>query len=154
MNASLATRRFALAAVLVAAFASVAAAEEMFADGQGFTGYAPSHYIIPNALNLSNPAVPLLGFQGQDTPWGLAVETVSLGSNAQRIGLESGDVIVALNGRPVRNYVEYRRALAQSGGVVRLLVRDVRSGNVVQMPVVNLYQPVMNGGACAAVEGL
>lgn len=95
------------------------------------------------------PAVPLLGFMGTDLHWGVRVDSVGYGSAARRIGLEPGDVIIALNGMPVRCMHDYHRALAQSGGVVELEVRDVRTGNHVTTIPYCLFQPVPAGVAGA-----
>jgi S1-C subfamily serine protease len=59
------------------------------------------------------------------------VEYVPFGTPASRIGLEAGDVIRAVNGRWLRSQDDYFHALAHSGGYVRLVVEDVRSGRLV-----------------------
>ncbi|MGE3808061.1 MAG: PDZ domain-containing protein [Gemmataceae bacterium] len=51
-------------------------------------------------------------------------------SPAMRAGLEVGDVIVAVNNRPVRSMQEYLTRMA-CGPQVSVLVRDVRSGQYV-----------------------
>lgn len=107
--------------------------------------------MMPAPLPVS-PAVPLLGFMGTDIHWGVRVDSVGYGSAARQIGLEPGDVIVGLNGMPVRCMHDYRRALARSGGVVELEVRDVRSGNVVTTLPYNLFQPSPAGVACAVEQ--
>lgn len=99
-----------------------------------------------------NVGVPLLGFTGDACGWGVHVRSVNWGSVAQRIGLEPGDVIVGLNGRPVRSLNDYYRALQQSGGVVALEVRDVRTGNLVTTVPYNVFQSTSNGVACAAPQ--
>jgi S1-C subfamily serine protease len=44
------------------------------------------------------------------------------------MGLEAGDVIVAINGQWLRSKGDYYRALAISGDHARITVQDVRTG--------------------------
>jgi len=48
----------------------------------------------------------------------------------QQARLESGDVIVEINGRHINNQYDYYSAMNRSNGFARLLVRDVRGGHV------------------------
>lgn len=90
-----------------------------------------------------------LGFRGQDIGWGVRVMSLSYSGAAKDIGLEPGDVIVGLNGQPVRSMSDYHAIMAQSGGYVELVVRDSRSGNTVTMPAFTLAQPGLSAGAVA-----
>jgi hypothetical protein len=45
-----------------------------------------------------------------------------------RLGLEAGDVVLSVNGQPIRDQNGLDRALARSAGTARLEVVDVRSG--------------------------
>lgn len=80
---------------------------------------------------LVQPQIPRLGFYGH-CQWnaGMVVDAVPFGSIAKRIGLESGDVIVAVNGNWLRSQNDYYRALQYSGGYVQLTVQDIRSGRL------------------------
>jgi hypothetical protein len=49
------------------------------------------------------------------------------GSPAERMGIEVTDVIVQVNGRPIRSMYDLRNAVAYSGGYVRVLVLDNRT---------------------------
>lgn len=77
------------------------------------------------------PHTPRLGFYGQmHYGWGMMVVSVTPGSLASRNGLESGDVILEINGRPVQSDHDYRQALREAvfqGGYVQLLVDNVRA---------------------------
>jgi S1-C subfamily serine protease len=76
--------------------------------------------------------VPRLGFQGHfDYGYGMHVDHVFYGSPAFRMGLEPGDVIRAINGRWLATQNDYFRELSYSGGYVRLIVQDVRTGRLV-----------------------
>ena len=61
---------------------------------------------------------------------GMQVVSVNYGGVAQRIGLESGDIITSINGQQIHCEQSYRQALAQAavygGGNVTLQVRNVR----------------------------
>jgi S1-C subfamily serine protease len=72
-----------------------------------------------------------LGAFGTFMLQGLRVEAVVPGSPAAlQAGLEPGDVIVGINGRPVRNQTEFVGVLNNSGGHLRLLIRNVRDGEL------------------------
>jgi membrane-associated protease RseP (regulator of RpoE activity) len=88
------------------------------------------HYVRPPVL---------LGFTGQGVGYGVEVMRVNYGSAADRLGLEPGDVVVGVNGRPVRSMSEYKRSLARAGSVVWLDVVDVRTGYTVTTHSVRLY---------------
>jgi serine protease Do len=70
---------------------------------------------------------------GMDHPHGALVEEVEPGSPAEKAGIKSGDVIVALDGRDVPHSEELPRMVAQNkpGSHVRLtLLRDKHSRDV------------------------
>ncbi len=75
---------------------------------------------------------PTLGFYGH-FEWGvgMVVDSVPFGTPARRMGLEGGDVIVAINGLWLRSDGDYHRALAYSDHYVQVTVQDVRSGRLV-----------------------
>jgi S1-C subfamily serine protease len=62
---------------------------------------------------------------------GAQVTAVWPNSPAQRVGLEPGDIIVAIDGQPVRTLTEFNRLVEMSGRRVNLLVRNVRNGQYV-----------------------
>lgn len=61
---------------------------------------------------------------------GLEVDTVQPGSAAARLGLESGDRILEVNGRPVRSPSELQQSLRDAvswhNGHIRVLVENIR----------------------------
>ena len=76
--------------------------------------------------------LPKLGFYGHvEYGWGLMVDRVYWGTEASRIGLEPGDIIVSVNGRPIRNWNDYNTALYYSGGYGQMVVRDCRTGAMI-----------------------
>ncbi|MFL5310565.1 MAG: trypsin-like peptidase domain-containing protein [Myxococcales bacterium] len=54
---------------------------------------------------------------------GLRVAAVDLRSAAYRAGLREGDVVVDVDGHPVRDRAAFRKAVAESGAVTRLYVK-------------------------------
>lgn len=90
---------------------------------------------------------PRLGFQGH-FEWGvgMVVDYVPWGTPAARVGLEPGDVILSVNGRRLRSQSDYFSALRTSGGRVRLVIEDVRSGGLVARTA------WIGGGSIAAME--
>jgi hypothetical protein len=60
---------------------------------------------------------------------GLRITQVQPGGPAQRAGLEAGDIITEAGSERVQSQADLLRAIAQSGGMLKLTVRDVRTGN-------------------------
>jgi len=78
------------------------------------------------------PSTPRLGFYGHfEWGYGMVVESVAWGTPAKRMGLEGGDVIVAVNGLWLRSQGDYDRALSYGGEHAQVTVRDVRSGGLI-----------------------
>jgi S1-C subfamily serine protease len=80
-----------------------------------------------------NVPVPQIGFYSDFNGEGEEIVEVLCGSIAEQIGLEEGDVILAVNGyrldRPGAWSPAIRRAAAT--GYVRLAIQDVNTGDVV-----------------------
>lgn len=116
------TRKFALsaAAVLSLVVASTAVA------GQ------PKALLLPPSHDHCY-SLPKFGFSSFNIHgFGEQITKVRWNSRAARMGLEPGDVIVSLNGYPLRYHGAWNDALRQAvqeGGWVRLVIRDVRTGN-------------------------
>ncbi len=100
--------------------------------------------VLAVAVGVSLVAVPsaeaapsVLGIRYLNAPSTDGVEVVAVfaGSLAERHGLEVGDRILSINGRPLFDGADFRRALAESGPVARLRIRDVRTGGVVYRSV-------------------
>jgi S1-C subfamily serine protease len=62
---------------------------------------------------------------------GVEVLSVTPGGPADRIGLEAGDRILAVNSRAFRTLGEYANLLDRSGGQARLTLIDTRSNRTV-----------------------
>lgn len=80
--------------------------------------------------------------------YGLRIDQVVPGSAAQSRGLEVGDVILSANGQPMSDSQALRRAIAGSGGVLNLVLRDVR--NPAQPIAVTIYLQPIGGGVAAS----
>jgi hypothetical protein len=78
--------------------------------------------------------LPKFGFSSFNiNGYGERLTSVRWGGLAQQMGLESGDVILRLNGYPLSYHGSWNDALQQAmgqGGYVRLTVRDVRTGSI------------------------
>lgn len=76
--------------------------------------------------------LPKFGFSGSTIPgYGERVVFVRPGGRAARLGLESGDVILSLNGFRLAYSGSWNDALSRAlsdGSHIRLKVRDVRTG--------------------------
>jgi hypothetical protein len=61
---------------------------------------------------------------------GLQITQVQPGGAAQRAGLEPGDVILEANGAATPSQEDLLRAISQSGGTLKVTIRDVRTGRL------------------------
>jgi S1-C subfamily serine protease len=60
----------------------------------------------------------------------LQITQVALGGAAHRARLEPGDLITEAGGEPTRSQADLLRAISQSGGSLKLTIRDVRTGRM------------------------
>jgi len=78
--------------------------------------------------------LPKFGFVSHNTGHGEHVTRVLYGSRAHRLGLETHDTIMAINGRPL-NYVgswyDVLREATYQGDYMTLTIRDRRTGRIV-----------------------
>lgn len=139
MKSNLRTAVFALLASLTLIPFSTAAADQ------------------PKAL-LLNPTLvpgqgcyqlPKFGFSSFNiNGFGERITSVRWGGLAQQMGLESGDVILRLNGYPLTYHGSWNDALREAmnqGGFVQLTVRDVRTGFIATRETyVGGYGPVVS----------
>lgn len=72
-----------------------------------------------------------LGFNGNFIGYGIQVLGVQPYSTADRMGLEPGDVVIAVNGVRIQSYGHYLALINSTGGFVQLHVQDVRTGSTV-----------------------
>ena len=77
-----------------------------------------------------------LGLRVRPVQGGLAVSAVRPGSNAARVGLEPGDVLLRLNNQPMNSAEAFREALVASRNTrsVLLLVRRGPAGYYITLP--------------------
>lgn len=94
--------------------------------------------------------LPRFGFSSFSiNGFGERVTSVRWGGIAQRMGLESGDVILSLNGYPLTYHGSWNNALRETmynnGGFVKLKILDVRTGFIAfrQTYVGDSYGPVV-----------
>jgi serine protease Do len=66
---------------------------------------------------------------------GLVVVGVTGGSEAERVGIQNGDLIIAVNGKPVTEVASLKTAIKQSGA--RVLLRVERAGQFFFVPLRN-----------------
>jgi S1-C subfamily serine protease len=98
----------------------------------GIKGYKLGAHVVLRAASAVGP----------DQPRGVLIDLMPApGSPAARSGLKPNDVILEINGQPVNSLEDYARLLDGSGGSVRLLILDGRTGkpmtvdNVVLEPI-------------------
>jgi hypothetical protein len=61
---------------------------------------------------------------------GLQITQVVAGGAAQRAGLEAGDIILEAGGEAARTQDDLLRAISRSGGTLKAMIRDVRTGRL------------------------
>lgn len=66
---------------------------------------------------------------------GQQITQVAQGGAAQKAGLETGDIIVAVNGNPVQNQQVLKQSIQNSGSQMWLKVVNVRNGQLVDIQV-------------------
>jgi len=81
--------------------------------GAAYSARRPGSYYNPNPGG--NVSIP-----------GLRITQVTPGSAAQRAGLEVGDTIISINQTPTTDPQAMRRAIAHSGGVLNMTVKNGR----------------------------
>ncbi len=79
--------------------------------------------------------------------YGLRITSVTPGGAANLAGLEVGDTILTANNVPTGSIVDLHRAIADSQGLLRMTILDVRSGNTLS---VNANPTPVGGPAYAA----
>ena len=140
--------------VLAASFASNATAQNRPTQKRAVQQAQPQVNQQGQQRTYVNPGyqqpTPKLGFNGQMIyGYGMKVVSVNWGSAAQRAGLESGDVILKINGRQIRSQWDYDQALQNSAnfnyGRVNMKVRNVRYDWGHQVPMFAYVNTVLDG---------
>jgi S1-C subfamily serine protease len=135
------TRRLAvllLGASLAFGMAATARAGTLLATRPGtvtyqkvWTGHGWKNVPKVTPGSVSDPVSDFgLGISGKFTFQGIRVTSVDGGSPAERIGLEDGDVILAVNGIPVKTVSAWTSAM-NGNTFVRLRIKNVRGGPIV-----------------------
>ncbi|HEY7853415.1 MAG TPA: PDZ domain-containing protein, partial [Caulobacteraceae bacterium] len=119
------------------------------------SGHITRGYIGATIQPLSDEMADSFGLNGRK---GAVVADVVPGGPAQKAGVMSGDVVVAVNGHPINSYTEMTREVAkvQAGEVARLDV--FREGKERQIDVHTALRPseaqlAQNGGASSDQGG-
>jgi S1-C subfamily serine protease len=72
-----------------------------------------------------------LGVYCHTVEGGVMIDGLVSGGAAERIGLEVGDIIISIDGRPIEDTSDLYRALQRSGGFARLRIINVRDDSLV-----------------------
>lgn len=121
---------YSLNAIPLGGFIKMAGEEDPKVRGSLASKSVGARILILSAGSLMNALLPILLFSiafmvPHDVVSGqVAVEEVAIGSPAARAGIESGDVILSINGKPVQNIGELQRNTQLNlGNEVTLLIR-------------------------------
>jgi S1-C subfamily serine protease len=76
-----------------------------------------------------------LGIEGTFESRGILLTRARPGGPAAQVGLEPGDVLLAVNACSVRTPEEWVRVMTDNNGRFHLSIRDVRTGNTVYRDV-------------------
>lgn len=136
METTMKTRIMICASVFAMALAGTAMADDH-----------DHHYYVNPGVNPGFPQ-PRLEFNGHfHYGEGMHVEHVIYGGLAYRLGIECGDMIIAINGQTIQSDPHYfqllREAVMYHGGHAELLIRNVR-GNPLYVTV-HAHLPCGNG---------
>jgi hypothetical protein len=100
---------------------------------------------------------PMLGVNIDTAPlwngyaWETGVRVVNVWPGYPAYGrLDPGDIVTRINGYRTRSLQDFRYAMSLAGGVVNLRVRDVRTGQIVDIPPIYLYAAGGEPAAAAA----
>jgi S1-C subfamily serine protease len=83
-----------------------------------------------------------LGVIGDFGPQGLRIRIVAPGTAAERLGLQPGDLLAAIDNRAVRSQQDFLTALKRSGGFVTLSVRKAPDGTPVTLQAELINNPL------------
>jgi S1-C subfamily serine protease len=95
----------------------------------GFVVVSDGHAFGPGGCIITDWRLPNVV-----TPRGVSILEVGPASPAKQIGLEVGDMIVAIDGIPIQTAESFRILTARGPSVI-LTVRDVRTGRYVEQTI-------------------
>jgi serine protease Do len=116
-----------------------------------FNGVVVLVVISQSIVNQQSPALGVMGVAGKD---GLEIGHVEPGMPADVAGIKAGDRLISIDGQPVRNLIELKRALLQHklGDVVEAtLVRDGEERQV-EVALTHTAADLANRGAKQQTE--
>ncbi|TWT63768.1 PDZ domain-containing protein [Rubinisphaera italica] len=130
------TKLFAVAIIVVASAATANAENKKYLinPGQQNQNYQPKtkmYLVNPDQNNHDcHIDIPTLGFYGYQTYRGMVVTKVNRGTEAWKIGLEPGDIIVSIDGQHLHHDGDYTRAMRRAGRHIDLRVKDVHGRGI------------------------
>lgn len=92
-------------------------------------GYISKPYIGVSITNVSEES------QSYGAPQGAAIRSVEAGSPAEQAGLQSNDIVTAVNGKPVTSYLGLSDAVAEGGVGAVLELTVYRQGKTLTLTV-------------------
>lgn len=114
-------------------------------DGGHAFAFAMPRFNMPNMgpdmMGMMDPHTPILGINGEDLSGqlggyfgapdgkGVLVREVRAGTPAEKAGLKAGDVIIKLDGKPVRTLQELREGLRNASGDKPVNIGLLRNGS-------------------------
>ncbi|MFO0954620.1 MAG: PDZ domain-containing protein [Isosphaeraceae bacterium] len=117
------------------------------ADPPAAAGEPTTPGVSPPASEPGRSSLPTLGLTGQGQTvkgqYVFRITSVERGGPAQRSGLEVGDVIVAVNAKPLTGF-DPLAEVVNKGGPLAFVVLDVNSGNAARVTVEAVKSPVGN----------
>jgi S1-C subfamily serine protease len=92
--------------------------------------------VLPPAANYADP-LPDFGMRmnGQFVANGIEVASVERNGPAANAGLEPGDVLLSVNGQPLREPEDWVRGMSNQNGFLHFRLRDIRTGQVMSRDV-------------------
>ncbi len=147
----------ALAAAIIGLFSTSVARAQEFADpdeivSESYVGNGGATRLM---LQPQSGQRPKMGFMGHMmSGWGMMVDQVIPGTTAARMGLEPGDVVMKINGKPVTCAQRYREllweAVSMQDGRVHLKVDNIRARNGLPVPRYAFVTGWLNFGGYSA----
>ncbi|SGA10916.1 serine protease HtrA [Chlamydia abortus] len=111
--------------------------DQLISDGQVIRGFL--------GVTLQPIDAELAACYKLDKVYGALITDVVKGSPADKAGLKQEDVIIAYNGREVESLSAFRNAISLMNPNTRVLLKVVREGQVVEIPVIVSQAPQDDG---------
>ncbi|MEF9497370.1 serine protease HtrA [Chlamydia sp. 04-14] len=111
--------------------------DQLISDGQVIRGFL--------GVTLQPIDAELAACYKLDKVYGALVTDVVKGSPAHKAGLKQEDVIIAYNGKEVESLSAFRNAISLMNPDTRVLLKVVREGQVIEIPVIVSQAPQDDG---------